>query len=685
MTVLTIDFETYFSIQVPDATPEQKKSGHQQFKKYSVVNSLTTEEYVRDPRFECIGVGVGIDGEYQWMEGHEFAALAKTLPWHEVTVRHHHAHFDGLILSHHYGVRPMAFQDTLAMGRVLHGTEVGNSLGSLARFYGAGEKGDDTKWAVGKHRRDFSKEQWAQYGRYCLQDCALTDRIFDAMMAQGFPASELPIIDLTVQMFTDPQLVLDRPKAQAFVEQERANKAALMARCGVKDRGDLLSNEKMALLLQSAGVDPPMKWSEKKGRMDFAFAKSDPEFAALKDHDDVGDLVKARLGVKSTINETRTERFLRMDSRGKLCVYIRNSGTHTHRWSGAEKMNWQNLERVGKGGKGTLRKCLLAPPGKMLVVADSNQIEARVLAWLCGQQDVVDEFARPGSDIYSKDASRIYRRHVDGKNVDADKPLRAVGKIVRLALGFQMGFVNFSRQTIAGPSVNGGTPIIFTEKDAVDMGVDVAGFLKSDKMIRLDEIPTTMSKDKLAIHTAVCDYLVSDYRKASPKIVEFWYDVCFALMASMLNGDEEQCGPIRTKKDGLVLPNGLVLRYPDLKRHENPRGVEHTYWKAHSAKAGYRSRMYGGLLTENIVQALARVIVTDQLNLMYERSFIGRGAPWKVVTTTHDEVVLCVPENDAEYAAEVLEAIMSMAPDWAEGLPVAAGCGFAKVYGEVDK
>ncbi len=737
---VTIDLETFYSNK----------------EKYTLTK-MTTEEYIRSPNFEAIGVGLGMDGEYTWMEWLEFLSVAKTIPWHRVTARMHHAHFDALILKHHAGILCKAYECTLSMGRALHGTEVGNSLSALSEFYGVGKKGDEVIRADGKRRKDFSKHEWDTYGSYCMQDCRLTDGIFNKMMAAGFPRSELPIIDLTVKMFADPQLVLDRPRAQEFVETEKANKAALMKAAGVDSRGDLLSNEKMAKLLLLAGVDPPMKWSDKKLRMDWAFAKSDPEFAALKDHEDVGDLVRARLGVKSTINETRAERLLNMDSRGKLCIYIRTSGAHTHRWTGAERMNWQNLERVSAalevrcngvrldesqiqekergagvafhvrgmevvydgrnavahvegreyrlrsgagitvvaGGaqyelkfieRGTLRKSLLAPKGYKIVVADSSQIEARVLAWLCGQQDLVDAFAK-NEDVYSQFASIAYGRHVDGKNVKADKPKRLVGKICRLGLGYGMGFVKLSAQMLAGPI--GNLPVTFTVADAATMKVDADAFLTNkNKMKRLEEIPSILGMAELTAHAMVCNHLVDTYRKASPKVTEFWYEVCSHLLQCMLDGEEEQCGPIRTKKDALVLPNGLELRYPDLKRHvrtdENGKEkVEWTYWKSHSARAGYRSRMYGGLLTENIDQALARVIVTDQLNALYDGGYIGPGSAWKCVTTTHDEFALCVPEDEAEYASEVLTTVMTVAPEWAAGLPLAAEGGFGTCYGDI--
>lgn len=694
--VLTLDLETYYVI------------GGFGFSK------LTTEEYVRSPDFEVVGVGLGVGGHYQWMEWAEFVALAQTIDWSKVIMRCHNAHFDAAVLAWLLGIHPARIECTLAMGRALHGTEVGNSLKTLSAFYEAGEKGDEVINASGKRRRDFTQEEWLKYGEYCMQDCRLTDRIHDAMVAAGFPPSEKAIVDLTVKMFTDPHMVLDRARAQKFADDERAKKAALMATCGLTDRGDLLSNEKFAAMLIKAEVDPPMKWSAKKGRMDWAFAKNDPEFAALKDHHLVGDLVKARLGVKSTINETRADRLLGMDQRGRtypkrcvvaisrggwspgtLAVFIKSSGTHTHRWSGAERMNWQNLERTSETDplKGVLRMCLMAPEGYVLIEADSSQIEARVNAWFAGQLNLVEGFAS-GRDIYSEFASKAYGRPVDGKRVKEDKPLRNVGKIAMLALGYGMGFPKLASTMLAGPM--GNKPITFTMADATNMGVDVAAFAENpSKVARLDEIASALTQEQLLVHAAVCDHLVRTYRAENTAITDAWYEIAPRLLQCMYEGIEVQVGPIRTKKNALVLPNGLELRYPQLARHDRvdsetgkPR-VEWTYWKAHSAKAGYHSRMYGGLLIENIIQALARVAITDQLCALYEGKFIGHkhcgGRNWYVVTTTHDATTLCVPEAEADEALEVLLAVMRIEPEWAPGLPLGAEGGWARVYGEIEK
>src|SRR5690606_2260190 len=173
---------------------------------------------------------------------------------------------------------------------------------------------------------------------------------------------------------------------------------------------DLMSNPKFAALLQQRGVDPPMKISPTTGKVTYAFAKSDLDFQALAKDPRVADLCEARIRVKSTIGETRAVRFLEAGKDGMcLPILLNYSGTHTHRWSGGNKMNLQNLKRGGE-----LRRSILAPDGHVIVVADSAQIEARVLAWLAGQDDVVEAF-RNKCDLYSEFASFVFGYPVDRK------------------------------------------------------------------------------------------------------------------------------------------------------------------------------------------------------------------------------------------------------------------------------
>ncbi len=404
--VLTLDFETFYG---DDYT----------------LSKLTTESYVRDPRFECIGVGVKIGtNSAVWMDEAGFRKWAATVPWARVAVLCHHTHFDGLILAHHFGINPGFLLDTLSMARALHGTEVGNSLANLSRYYEAGEKGREVLDAKGKRLSDFTPEEYAAYGRYCCNDCDLTWDIFNKMIAAGFPEIELHLIDLIVRMFTEPTFVLDRPLLETFLVDERARKAELLARV-VKDKSVLVSNEKFAALLKTFGEIPPTKISPTTKLETWAFAKTDTGMQILLEHprDEIRWLAEARVAVKTSISETRTERFLAMGTRGALSVYLKHYGAHTGRLSGGDKTNFQNMNRGG-----ALRASLLAPPGWVLAVADSGAIEARVLAWLAGHGELLAGFGR-NVDVYSEFASKAYGRKVDRKKNPSDKIPGHVGKV----------------------------------------------------------------------------------------------------------------------------------------------------------------------------------------------------------------------------------------------------------------
>src|SRR5574337_630027 len=422
MKLITLDFETYYS------------------KEYSL-SKMTTEEYIRDPRFETLIVGIQVDNSAPYSV-HGTAAIDTTLDSLAIednAVLCHHAHFDGLILSHHFGHRPRVWLDTLSMARALHGTEVSGSLKRLAAQYQVGEKGDEVLNASGRHLHDFTQQQMSAYSRYCMNDVRLTYDLFKRMVV-GFPTKELKIIDMVVRMFTEPQLLLDEGSLHDYITDIRADKITLLLEAGVT-LDEVMSNQKFAAALQRLGVEPPLKMSMTTGRYTFAFAKTDSQMQLLAAHPDdrVQTLEIGRLGNKTTINETRAARMAGMASRGAACIYYKFSGAaQTHRLSGGDSLNWQNLPRGG-----TLRNCIIAPEGKMLVVADSSNIEARVLDWLAMQEDAIEVYrdydAGSGPDVYCVMASRLYGKEIR----PTDKPERQLGKTVKLACGYQMGAERF--------------------------------------------------------------------------------------------------------------------------------------------------------------------------------------------------------------------------------------------------
>nr|DAT24709.1 MAG TPA: DNA polymerase I [Caudoviricetes sp.] len=402
MNIITIDFETFYD------------------RDFSL-SKITTEEYVRSELFETIGVAVKInDGETQWFSGTEKETwtFLQKFDWGNSIALAHNAVFDMAILNWRYGISPKKIADTLSMARAIHGTEVGGSLAVLSQHYQLGEKGTEVINALGKRRIDFSDEDLSRYAGYCINDVDLTYRLFGCL-APAFPVSELNLIDLTIRMFTEPVLELDTAVLRRHLQEVQDSKAKLME--GIEESKDMLmSNPQFAELLRSYGVEPPMKVSPTTGKETYAFSKTDEEFKALLEHDNemVQALVAARLGVKSTIEETRTQRFIEIAGRGTMPIPLRYYAAHTGRWGGDDKVNMQNLPRSSP-----LKRAILAPAGYMMIDSDSSQIEARTLAWLAEQNDLVEAFDK-GEDVYKVMASSIYGKPVS----DITKDERFVGK-----------------------------------------------------------------------------------------------------------------------------------------------------------------------------------------------------------------------------------------------------------------
>jgi DNA polymerase I-like protein with 3'-5' exonuclease and polymerase domains len=606
MDLITIDFETYYD------------------KEFSL-SKMTTEEYVRDPRFEVIGVGIKVNnGPTEWASGRhdEIKDYLDTFNWADSMVLAHNTMFDGAILSWLFDVRPRVWADTLCIARALHGLNVGGSLKALAVKYGIGEKGDEVVNALGKRREDFSDYELEKYGDYCVNDVELTYNLFK-IMGRNFPKQELRLIDLTLRMFIEPVLDLDLDLLEQHMYNVKRRKEELLETVAVTKK-ELMSNQKFAELLRELGVTPPTKVSKTTGKETFAFAKTDEGFAALLEHDDdrVQTLATARLGTKSTLEETRTQRFIDIANRGLLPVPVRYYAAHTGRWGGDDKINLQNLPSRGPNGK-MLKKSIIAPKGYMLVDCDSSQIEARVLAWLAGQDDLVEAF-QEGRDVYKKMASAIY-------NVPEDKVTkeqRFVGKTTILGCGYGMGAVRFQDQL---------------KSFGTDIDVDEAR------------------------------RIVDIYRKTNHKISQFWKDAQQTLI-NMSQGRKFNLGKsleVVPEEYAIRLPSGLLMRYEDLQFEQNEKGLQFDY----KTRRG-RVKIYGGKVTENVCQGIARCIIGEQMLAISKR--------YRVVLTVHDSVVCCVPEDELTVAQGYIEQCMRLVPKWAEGMPINCESGTGTSYGDCE-
>ncbi len=601
MNILTIDFETYYAVDFS-------------------LTKLTTEEYVRDDRFEVIGVAVQQDdGQPQWFSGtkQEAKAWLEQFDWDNSFALAHNAMFDSAILSWYFGIKPKAWFDTFAMARATDGSEAGNSLAKLAERYGLGVKGTEVVEAKGLRRADFSDAQLERYGKYCCNDVALSYDLFQ-MLLPRFSLHELKLIDLTLKMFYDPVLFLDTPMLEQHLMQVKARKDKLLAAC-VADKDTLMSNPKLAELLISLGVEPPMKISTTTGKETYAFAKNDEGFKELAEHHDerVQAIVAARLGTKSTLEETRTERFISISKRGRMPVPLRYYAAHTGRWGGDDKLNLQNLPR-----KSLLKEAIVAPDGYVLIDADSSQIEARTVAWLSGQNDLVQAF-EDKQDVYKIMASSIYGK---GQSEITDGE-RFVGKTTILGAGYGMGSTKF--------------------------GIQLKTF-------------------GVEIEDAEAARIIQVYRDTYPYIPRLWKEANSSLDA-LRTGKTAQVGcqpqALALTEHGFLLPSGLYLNYPDLQKDEDEQ-------YSYASRRG-RIKIYGGKVIENVCQALARCIIGEQMLRISKR--------YRVALTVHDAVMAVVPETQAKEALLYINECMRWRPSWATTLPLACELGMGRSYGDCSK
>jgi DNA polymerase len=621
MSLITIDFETYYT---------SKDLGFR---------TQTTEEYIRDSRFEVIGVAVQVDaGEPVWFSGDREATRKwlKQFDWKNSMMLAHNTLFDGAILKWHFGITPMVYLDTLCMARAIHGVEVGGSLAKLALRYGIGKKGTEVTAAIDKTRSDFTPEDLAQYGEYCRNDVTLTYQLFNNM-SKGFPMEELKLIDMTLRMFTHPMLYVDEETLQQRLDDLRKEQSELLSslmeklECTTEEevRKQLSSNQKFAKVLEGFGVTVPLKNSPTTGKEVPALAKKDEGFIALTENEDtfIQHLCAVRLGTKSTLEEKRIQRFIDIGkrNRGMIPVPLKYYGAHTGRWSGSDKINFQNLPSRDVKKK-ALKKGIIPPEGYLVINSDSSQIEARVLAWLAGQDDVVKQFA-DGEDVYSVFASSIYERPISKK----DPIERFVGKTCILGLGYGTGSLKL-QHTLATTPPN----------------------------VKLD--------------AEECKRIVDVYRDKNDKIIDLWHEAD-RLLEDMMNKKFDkplsfgQHGCVFYDAEGIILPNNLRIRYPNLRRAEKDGKSQIVY----DSRRGEIS-IWGGGVVENIVQALARIIVGTQMVEINDK--------YRVALTVHDAAVVVVEEDKVDIALEVITGLMFKPPTWASGLPVACEAKAGATYGD---
>lgn len=603
MDVITIDFETYYD------------------KAYSLSKKvMTTQKYVDDARFETIGVAVKIgESEAVWFSGSDLQMeeFLGDFNFEDSAVLAHNALFDATILAWRYGIKPKLILDTLSMARAVHGVEAGGSLKALAERYQLGVKGEEVVHAAGKRRRDFSPAELARYGEYCKNDADLTYALFKKL-APKFDKVEIKLIDMTIRMHTQPIFELSIDVLEAHLKEVCAKKEALLQECAA-DKKALMSNPKLAELLESFGVEPPMKVSARTGKITYAFAKSDEGFKALLEHEDerVQTIVAARLGVKSTLEETRTERFIKIwEAGGVLPVPLKYYGALTGRWAAVDSINLQNLPRTSK-----LKKAIVAPLGHKIVGADLSNIELRVGLYFAGQMDKVKMLGE-GLDLYKDFAAKAFNVGYD----EVDDAQRFVGKTAQLSLIYGTG-ANKLRAQIKALSGR-------------DIGEDFASAV------------------------------VGLYREEYQNVKSAWYKGDTVIRA-MRNNTEYTYAPnehLHLKvlgEQGIHLPSGMCISYPELSGSQN--GAAGGWVWSYKTRKGW-VKIYGPKVFQNIVQALARCVMGEAMVRINKK--------YRAALTIHDALYCVVPEAEAAEARRFIITEMRKAPVWLPGIPLDAEGGY---------
>lgn len=612
MKLVTIDFETYYD------------------REYSL-SKMSTEAYIADPRFEVILVAAKVnDGPVEWAHGKAVRKFIDDLDIENSGVVIHNAMFDATILQERYGKRPGFIFDTISMAQAhIRPFSPRVSLKACLEYcdFDGLRKGTEVENMLGRTYASLTRQELERYADYCCTDVEGTYRLF-MHLKPLFPRSEFIIMDQTHRMYLEPKLELDAKLLAEVQQAEIARKQQLlntMAQIASKDQ--LMSNDKFAEVLRSVGVDPPMKISLTTGKPTYAFAKGDPEFKSLQEEyaDDVivTSLLEARLGVKSTISETRAGRLLEIAQRfGKLRVPLNYYAAHTGRYGGTQKINMQNPPRVVKKlGRRQIRYAMKAPKGHVVLAADLSQIEARIVAWLAGCSKLVTAFANK-ADVYSEFATVAYKQQTVKDRSPEDNSRRFVGKTCILGLGYGMG---------------------------------------------ADKLKVTLNKDGVKVPLTESQRFVTTYRDLYPEIPNLWWklDRNISVMAS--GQGRVEIGPVTLGKYMVVLPNGMPIYYNNLSR-------EHDEWWYTFGRE--TRKLFGGKLTENIVQALARILVMD--NMITIRRELGL----QMVLQVHDELDYVVPEAQADEYARQIKEIMAIPPTWAPGLPVAAEVNYGPTFGD---
>ena len=593
------------------------------FETYYDVNysltKLTTPSYVNHDDFKVWGVGLKVeDDDTVWLKPDEIEFEFNIYNWDETALVCHNTLFDAYILSQRYGIQNVGYYyDTASMSRGMYPSQSA-SLKSLAERLWPNDismrKG--TELVNAKGIRDLTPDLEDEIGKYCIQDVDLTYAAW-INLCKNFPKKELDLIDLTTRMYVEPKLILDVEACKQHRDKYKESGALAVKNSGI-DKDVLSSNQKFAQYIDDElEIVLPTKKSPRTGKMIPALGKTDSAYIQMCNaYPQYKHIWDGRTAVKSRIEETRAERFIQaLNKNGTFSAPLKYYAAHTGRFGGTEKLNLQNLPRSSE-----LRRAIQAPSGKLLYVADLSNIEVRVLAWLANEPYLLQSF-KDNRDVYSEFATQIYGKEI----TKADKLERYVGKTAVLGLGYGMGSNKFKY------TLSTGSP-----------SVDVS-----------ESAATT---------------IVHQYRNYYTNVPALWAQ-CKQLLYNMLNQSQAGTtyGPLTVGLHQLSLPNGMALKYPLLTY--SPGDGQFMYMSYKRSE-----RLYGPKLCENIVQALARIVLTDQMLTLQKTDLFD------VVLTVHDEVILMGPEDNCDVHMDRILKVMKTPPDWCKDLPLDAEGSYDKAY-----
>jgi DNA polymerase len=601
--LITIDFETYYD----------KEYGLKKF---------TTEEYIRSDMFEVIGVAVKDKGITKWFTGThaETKVFLDSYNMHEHFVLGHNMRFDASILSWIFDIHPLGLFDTMSMAQILHGLTESVSLANLAKYYNLGEKGTEVLDALGKRRLDFTHNDLAKYGGYCINDVELTYELFTELKDR-FTSPEMKLIDLTIRMFTEPKLELNKGLLVRHLAEVRAKKEELLNSVTV-DKDTLMSNPKFAAILETMKIKVPMKESPATGKQTYALAKTDEGFKELLEHEDpyVQALAAARIGNKSTLEETRTETFINIANRGKLPVPLKYAGAVvSHRWSGVDGINLQNLPRSSP-----LRRAICPPKGFKIVASDLSNIELRLAYWFAQSHGKIQQI-KDGIDLYTQSAADITGTPYN----EVNKDLRYIFKVVNLS------------------------------------GIYGVGANKMHSILKQGGVDKDLNEVKNIVYA---------YRKSNPELVEAWQDAG-TMLESVRAGQHYTMGNggiiSAVPKEGMMKPNGMMLGLPNLRKLKTDMGESWAYDKL-MGRTLIPEYIHPSKTFQRCIQALARDIIAEQLIQVAKR--------YTVVMTVHDELVMLCKDAEVDDCIAYVKKCMTTAPSWCSDLPLGCEVGVGDNY-----